>query len=164
MRDPRDIVVSWYFSVRFSHKPVGRIPEHRKEFENMSIKAGLIYSINYLHKFGLFYALSSWVEAPEIDPNVMLVRFEDLVREDNASIFGKIFDHCDIPVPEKILGQLLSDYSFDKLSGGRQKGVENTRDHYRKGVTGDWQNYFDSDISNVFSSKTGDLTYILDYQ
>jgi Sulfotransferase domain len=35
--------------------------------------------------------------------------------------------------------------------------------HYRKGVAGDWQNYFDSSLRRHFREVTGDLLDVLGY-
>lgn len=162
MRDPRDIVISWYFSVRYSHTPMGRIPEHREVLNSISISDGILYSIEYLHDFGLFAALQSWIDAPRRDPNVLLLRFEDMTAPDNL-VFKELFSHCDIRMPEKVLYQLLQDYSFERLSG-RKRGEEDRFAHYRKGVPGDWRNYFDDTIIARFKDVTSDLVTRLGYE
>lgn len=162
-RDPRDVVVSWYFSVRYSHRPVGRISEHREVLNDMPVSEGLLYSIDYLDEYGLFGALRSWADAPAKDPNVLLIRFEDMTAPSNLEVFRKVFSHCDIQMPDKVLSQLLDDHSFEKLSG-RKRGEEDQHTHYRKGVAGDWQNHFDDAITERFKAVTNNLVVQLAYE
>ena len=162
MRDPRDIVVSWYFSTRYSHAPMGKILERRKILNNMTIQNGMLYSIDELADLGLFDAMGSWESATERSPNVLLLRFEDITGRNHIHFFEKLFQHCDISMPPKVLEGLLRDYQFERLSG-RKKGQEDKRNHYRKGVAGDWRNYFNEKIVARFKNVTGELVTRLGY-
>jgi hypothetical protein len=163
MRDPRDVLVSWYFSSRYSHGLMGVVGDVRKMLSDIPKSEGLCYSINHLGEFGLFEALSSWVDAAREDKNVMLVRFEDITGDDAAIHFGRLFEHLDIAVPDPILRELLDEYSFERLSR-RKKGDEDKKAHYRKGVAGDWMNHFDDAVSTAFNDLTGDLIAKLGYE
>jgi len=163
-RDPRDIMISWYFSVKYSHKVVGRIAEHRQVLTTIPTKDGLTYTIDYLQEYGLFDALRSWTGAPIQDSNIVVVRFEDLTSSDNLQVFKGLFLHCDIQIPETELLSILQEYSFNKLSGGRKRGDENKSDHYRKGVPGDWKNYFDDAVVAKFKETTGNLVVQLGFE
>jgi hypothetical protein len=163
MRDPRDIAVSWYFSMRYSHAPMGKIPEHREELNRRPITEGILYTIEHLHNVGLFAALQSWVDAPRRDENIMLLRFEDMTAPDNLNGFKEFFFHLDTRMPEVMLCQLLQDYSFERLAG-RKRGEEDKLAHYRKGIHGDWRNYFDDTIIAEFKDRTGDLVIRLGYE
>lgn len=46
--------------------------------------------------------------------------------------------------------------SVERLSG-RAKGVEDRNVHYRKGVAGDWRNYFTDEVHQFSDDKAGDL-------
>jgi Sulfotransferase domain len=162
MRDPRDIVVSWYFSTKHAHVIMGEaMLRRRKELNNLSINDGMIYAIEFLSKVGRFSSMRSWVDAEENDPNVILVRYEDLVSQGNTGL-KKLFYDLDIQIPGKVLEDLIQAYSFKRLSG-RDKGKENQYSHLRKGVSGDWRNYFDSRIENRFYELCGDLNEYLGY-
>ena len=163
MRDPRDLVISTYFSQRYSHVPMGNIPKVRELLEGMSQKDGIRYMIRFLEDFGIYEALRSWVNSSKSDDNVLLIRFEDLIINDNLEIFKRLFSHTDIRIPEEVLCQLLQDYSFERLSGRRQ-GEEDKYAHYRKGSPGDWKTYFDSTIVAEFKEVTGDLVIHLGYE
>jgi Sulfotransferase domain len=156
MRDPRDILVSWYFSSKFSHSLIGNVGKVREVLHRQTVVDGLLYSIDHLNNYGLFAAQYSWLRASGSDPNVMVVRYEDLISANFIEVFQRIFNHCDIQIPEKTLSFLLSEHSFEKLSG-RQRGEEDQKAYYRKGVQGDWKNYFNDKIYSYFRNVTGDL-------
>ena len=162
MRDPRDLIVSWYFSVRFSHVAMGDIARVREELEGLSKADGLAYSMERLHEGGTFPTLRSWAEHAPDDPRVMLVRYEDLAGEDSFAVFRRLFDHLDIRVPDEKLAALLDAYSFKRLSG-RKRGQEDKRSHIRKGAAGDWRNHLDTDLMARFESIAGDLVGCLGY-
>ena len=66
-------------------------------------------------------------------------------------------------MPDSILSELLEENSFPRLSGGRNQGEEDKMNHFRKGISGDWKNYFDDEIENKFMDITCDLIDILGY-
>lgn len=100
LRDPRDIVVSWYFSVRYSHPIIGKLPKFRNDLENLSLSEGLKYSIDKIGEAGLFDAQRSWMHVSEDRENIRIFRYEDFVRDD-CSFLKQLFDYLDIEMPEK---------------------------------------------------------------
>ena len=160
-RDPRDIVVSWYFSSKLSHRLMGDLHDVRGSLSDLDEVEGLEYSIRHLDGFGLFEAQRSWIES-ESDTDAMVVRFEDLAGADSVAHFRKLFDHCRIALPDSVLEEVLDAYSFERLSG-RAKGVEDVNTHFRKGIQGDWRNHFVPEVEAVFEKVTGDLVHSLGY-
>ena len=77
VRDPRDIIVSAYFSHRYSH-PTQRWPElveHRAELERMPKEDGLYLEIDRAKK--LFSEMSNW----SYDcPNILEMKMEELTQ------------------------------------------------------------------------------------
>jgi len=163
MRDPRDLIVSTYFSSKNSHQLAGNMYKTRKTLNSMSFTEGMIFIIRQKQERGHFDALRSWRHAPEEDSNVLLLRYEDLTGPGSHNTFKLLLQHCDIKLPEDTLEALLNDYSFRKLSGGRKPGEEDTHSHYRKGTTGDWKEYFNEEITAAFKRYAGDLVSYLGY-
>jgi hypothetical protein len=162
-RDPRDIVVSWYFSARNTHKPRPSILAHREILQSVGRREGIEYSIRHLYEYGLFETMASWIDADKDDPNVLICYFEDLIKDDLAG-FRTIFQHCGIKVPMPVLKSLISRHSFLHQTGGRAPGQEDRTSHLRKGSSGDWLNYFDTRLQTLFTECAGDLVRRLRYE
>ncbi|GIG92196.1 sulfotransferase domain-containing protein [Plantactinospora endophytica] len=160
LRDPRDIVVSGYFSYRSSHTAMGDVPQVRSVLREKSVKDGLLHVIDHLEGRGTFRTLRSWATAPNTDA-IRLFRYEDLTGERQAEEVDQMMRHCGISIPPAELTALLSRYSFSKMRGGGEGA--GSVSHYRKGAAGDWRNHFDDDIHEVFTATTGDLVELLGY-
>lgn len=162
LRDPREILISWYFSAKFSHIPIGYIPELRSKLRRLSFTDSMLFAIDYLDEFGLFGSMRSWKEAEGKDSNIVLVRYEDLVTSSLES-FGRLFTFLDIGMTPATLLELIQIYSFKRLSG-RNVGTEDTKSHIRKGGSGSWKRHFNEKIESRFSDVTGDLVQRLGYE
>lgn len=158
-RDPRDLLVSSYFSTKDSHTPMGDVLEVRAVLREKSKKDGMLYLIEHLTKKGMFNAVRSWVEAPPSE-NVRLIRYEDLTGADQLAEMDALMRHCGIDIPRAELETLLDRYSFSRMNDRKKAGEVS---HYRKGKSGDWQNHFDDDIEQAFRQATGNLLDILGY-
>lgn len=163
MRDPRAITVSYYFSARYTHTSMGDVPEKRRILQQMSLKDGLVWTIRYLHSYGLYEALRSWKDAEEKDQNVLAVKLEHLRGLHKRKWFTEILQHCDIQVPNELLDALLRKYSFEEMKKRDHRVVAGIS-HYRDGAPHGWREYFDSDIKEEFRRCTGDLVEYLGYE
>ncbi len=165
-RDPRDIVVSWYYSMRDTHRLVGKVPQHRAVLRERSFEDGIAYAIEILSY--TFSFMRSWVYAAPHDPNVLMVRFED-VMADPASGLRTIFDHCRIPVSDALIGELTADYTKDRMreldeknrSFLAQRSVSDAS-HYRPQGSR-WTEGFSDQAAAQFEAVNGDLLELLGY-
>ncbi|MEU7904987.1 sulfotransferase domain-containing protein [Actinoplanes sp. NPDC049118] len=160
LRDPRDMVVSSYFSYRSSHTPMGDVPQVRRAIQDSSPKDGLLHVIGHLSRKGTFRSLRAWATAPSAEA-VRFFRYEDLTGEHQADELDRLLRHCGILLPPADLAALQSRYSFARMRGGR--GSATTVSHYRKGEPGDWRNHFDDDVYAAFTAAAGDLVELLGY-
>lgn len=160
IRDPRNIVVSWYYSMLNSHRPINnKVVKYRKKLNSMDYENGLKYCIR---KQSLkFSFMRSWVYSSD-DPNVLIIKFEDLINN-NFRELKKIFNHCGFDIPDSCLREVLEDYTKDKM---REKNLARRRDsksHYRK-KSSDWRKAFSDSHKKLFYQTTGDLVDILGYK
>jgi hypothetical protein len=56
------------------------------------------------------------------------------------------------------------DNRYEKKTSGRAPGTEDPRSHYRKGVAGDWRNYFQPEHKQRFKELYGDILVRLQYE
>lgn len=162
IRDPRDIVVSWYFSIKQSHPLLGKIPIHREILGELSIKEGIRYCINYLGEFGLFDSLRSWIDAKNVDPYLEVFRFEDITDpEKQYSIFCELFKHCKIKVSPVEIKSLLNKYKFSRM---KKRSNNSKFSHYRKGVPGEWKSIFDNKNLLLLSKVSKGAVEYLGYE
>ncbi|MFC2155562.1 sulfotransferase domain-containing protein [Acidobacteriota bacterium] len=166
MRDPRDILVSYYFSTRFSHAENPYVLEKRNILSKMVDKEALSYFINIInneHK-KMYYGMRTWCFAGEKDKNLLVCRYEDLTGRRQVDFFAKLFEHIGLRIPEEKTGDLLKKYRFKKLAKGRERGMEDQKSHFRKGISGDWKNYFMEEHKKAFKDAAGKLLIDLRYE
>jgi hypothetical protein len=140
IRDPREMIVSWYFSTKDNHlvDPVSMMAVHRKKLRKMTKEEGIRYVIDLFEWKGKFDVIRSWLNNRK-NKNVKVVKFEKLSFEPKNT-FEDVFAFLDIKVPDQELDKLVYDYSFEKLTG-RSRGEEDTTSHMRSGASSTWQSH-----------------------
>jgi len=158
IRDLRDTLISFYFSTKYSHPVIADAIQKRREcLQSIDIEQGLKYTLHEQLK-DCAVIVNSWANSKEL-----IMKYEDLL-EDELSQFSKILEHCKIVVPKEILLHAISSNSFEKKSGGRKRGQEDIKSHFRKGVSGDWKNYFSDSLKNEFKELYGELLIKTGYE
>jgi lipopolysaccharide transport system ATP-binding protein len=99
----------------------------------------------------------SWMN----DPETLVIKFEDLIED--PDLFEKIIEHCEMNVSKERLQQAFQNNSFEKLAG-HARGVEDQASHFRKGIAGDWRNYFSDPVKETFIKKFGQTLIKTNYE
>lgn len=152
IRDLRDTLVSGYFSAKASHTTDGypKIAELRARLTSMSQEEGLMHMTRFLLRWGVEMQRSWLASGAEV------IKFEDLLERD-AELFERVLiDQCELPVARERLRSVVEGARFRNLSGGREPGEEDPGSHWRKGVAGDWRNYFMDPLKERFKELWGD--------
>lgn len=202
IRDPRDIVVSGYFSHLKSH-PVSEAEspwlfQYRRHLQSLpDIEHGLLAEIEFCIPY--FERLRAWDYQ---NPNMLELCYETLIHQPEMT-FQQIFSFLGIKTPRfapltlavigidylrrrvfhketqwgtqrdtqiretlpaPLLRTVLWNNRFQRFSGGRKRGEENQTHHYRKGIAGDWHNYFSPRVKDAFKAQFGDLVIALGYE
>jgi lipopolysaccharide transport system ATP-binding protein len=159
IRDLRDTLVSVYFSVKFSHPMLSdELRAMRAKLESLELRQGLIWLMDeWLHHCATIQ--HSWLESGE-----RLLHFEDLNENDLELLEPILADELRVPLPRPRIRQVILNNRFEKVTGGRPRGLEDVSSHYRKGIAGDWRHYFTEDAKEQFKARFGDLLIATGYE
>ncbi len=159
IRDPRDVLVSAYFSHLHSHRLDPWLRAHRPALARLGQEDGMLLELETITG-KVLQNMQAWAYD---DPRIYETRFEVLTLRPDPE-FRKIFRFLGVPCGKDDLHQVVSRKSFQSLSQGRAKGQENIYHHYRKGIVGDWKNYFTERIKHAFKQHYGQLLIDLGYE
>ena len=165
IRDLRDTLVSLYFSLKVSHAIISeRVAEGHRRLNEMDLEEGFLYLCGKNGSETMEYQAkiqSSWFPVCQRG-DALLVRYEDLIANELPQ-FEKIVAHCEIDVSPAQLREIVGRNSFLSRAG-RQPGEDDVASHYRKGISGDWQNYFTPQIKEEFKRQFGQVLIETDYE
>ena len=163
VRDPRDVIVSGYFSHLGSHpdRDWPWLQRHRPFLRSLSKHDGLMVEMEFSALF-----MSHMLTWDYSNPNILELRFEDVISN-NIPCFTRIFSFLGLFSQKITMPQIIAamaKYSFANLSNGRTRGQEDSSSHYRKGQPGDWRNHFDSSHVDYFKKLYNPLLLKLGYE
>jgi len=92
------------------------------------------------------------------------VHYEKMLENTKQCLLDALSNHFGAEkVNEKDLDYIVNRYSFENQTG-RLPGQEDRKSDIRKGVAGDWQNYFNQEACQVFDYYAGNLLIDLGYE
>jgi hypothetical protein len=157
-RDPRDMLVSQVFFATNMQEEHGMhefyksLPDFGKRLKVAitGIDHSGVYMVSVKQRYATVF---EWLE----QPNVMCIRFEDLINRRDSTLEAML-DEVEsigykIPTPrEKALSILV-------------KAIQPKKSHtFRSGKTGDWREHFTEEHKDLFKDITGDLLVRLGYE
>lgn len=162
-RDPRDILVSMYFSHRFSHEvnhpEIGR---DRAVLATLGVPEGLDYllrSSGYFQR--IMREMAQW---PQPRRGYFETTFERLTTDPQGE-FGRIFAFLELPIGERTLAAILQHNSFSALKAGWAKSNPDAPvNHYRQGAPGDWRQHLVGASRERFRAEYGPLLVRLGFE
>jgi hypothetical protein len=183
IRDPRDIIVSGYFSHLYSHGLYSGSAEHILDWRRQLVAAatvedGLLLELEF--EAWNFENIANWDYG---NPAIMEIRYECLITNP-LGLFTQVAKFLGVSVPancfftslsmlrewllwrithksyrqhaclpQPILSHILRKHAFERKTGNRQRGEEDVKHHYRKGIAGDWRNYFTPRVEAAFEER-----------
>lgn len=168
-RDPRDIMVSWYYhTLHYSNKnhpefvdmyrsalnfdDINNIKANLPKFIDFNFTTPLSPRFTFNDFFDYWYGRAGTIEC----------RYESLIDDPVTTLFG-ICNQLGFEASIEKCASVAEEYSFKRLSD-REPGKEDTGNYLRKGIVGDWKNYFTGTARQVFQERVGERLVRLGYE
>lgn len=152
LRDGRDVMISYYCYLTGIRRFEGSF-------------------LDFLGKRDLYPCLwhehvESWLQCTS-QSELLLIRYEDLIRQPEIEL-EKMARFAGLPCDRERLRWAISNSTLDAMrrvekEKGRAFGPTQGFEFVRKGIVGDWQNYFDSTHKEVFKSYANQTLLRLGY-
>jgi hypothetical protein len=159
LRDPRDSIVSWAFSVAYSHATEDHIRLVRPAMLALDLRGKLEISMYTFWESSA--AQRSWARCQETESE-QLYTYERVISDPLAA-FTSMLDFLGFDAPGAVLATVVDRLSF-KARSAREPGQKDDFSHYRNGVAGDWRNYFDRSLAERFERVCPGLLCALGYE
>lgn len=161
VRDPRDIVVSAYYSHLYSHPKYGNLARHRDGLRSVPKDEGLLLEMESRER--QFARMLSW----DYDRDDVLELHMEDVTSDPQRALPEILAFLELGYDQGLdadtVAALVQSSDFSAIAG-RPRGVEDVTSHFRKGVAGDWMEHFTEDHIAYFKAHYNDLLLKLGYE
>jgi hypothetical protein len=155
VRDPRDILVSHYYSFE-NHAIPPRLSHSYEHFErerarraSMTIDDFVVHKIDFVRK-----ALVRYKEGLlQQHPHVLVLYYEDMIR-DFEGWLGQIVNYLDCSPPQAVIDSIVE----ETYASRRQKAQEgeNISNHYRKGQPGDYKEKLKPETIATLNARMAD--------
>jgi sulfotransferase family protein len=173
IRDGRDAAVSavhhtWNFGKpQKSNRASAKREIYRKNPHQLRKAGESIFAENHIRKLARDWGARvgrAIKDGPALlGTNYCEVRYEDLVKRSEEEV-RRLLVFLGAEANEKTVRQCVSSASFKRLSGGRERGEEDSSSFFRKGIVGDWKNVFTEQDKLVFKEEAGELITKLGYE
>lgn len=163
-RDPRDIMVSWYYHCLFPSEFSNRqLVEHTKAelgFSNYDdVRENLAKFIEYAFErqrspgFNWSHFFDSWHD----QSSAVHTSYESF-RENPVHELLRVSEALGFVCSNELAWQAVEQFSFQRLTG-REPGHEERGKFVRKGIVGDWKNQFTIEAAQIFDHYVGERLY-----
>lgn len=163
LRDPRDLVISWYYSAKYSHPPTEDINRVRSFLMNCSFVEGVKYSIDQMSEFGLFEGVKGWMGRAENKDLYRIYLYDDFV-EQYENFCLDLISFLDLKRRNISYDEIITKNSYENFSNGRNKGESDNKSHYRSASINQWKDEFNDELIEYFELKTNNLGKQYDHQ
>jgi len=99
----------------------------------------------------------------KLPTQVLIIKYEEL-KEQPEQKLAEVFSFLGVNSSKSIVRRSLNANKFKKLSGGRNPGEEDSDSFFRKGVVGDWRNYFSPENIETFKTISGSTLIAAGYE
>lgn len=168
-RDGRDVTVSWYFHCTHKFKfgnefLVDKVVRdlNIKDIADVQTNLPRFIEYSFVHQTSPHFSWSDFVRVWS-DRDVIHVKYENFLEDtvgELVSLYGKLTDkHLSLEEAQRIVDK----NSFQRMSG-RIPGTQESSSFFRKGIAGDWKNYFNEEAVEIFKHYGGKELVHLGYE
>lgn len=165
VRDPRDVWVSRYFH-QIHLSPDRSIMEAAGILSGEDDRDGFRKYVQYMliheKKHKPYFSYHEFIKRWSEHPGAFFLSYEKMHQDAVAGILGAL-EFMNIHVDRDKLNRAVESQRFEKITG-RAQGETDASSHKRKGIVGDWRNYFDADLLELIQREQADLLDRLGYQ
>jgi len=169
LRDGRDVMVSFYFHSYFknelyNHDLVDQMRMKLPFDDYNDVEKNLPRFIEYkfTKKWPPRFSWSQFVDN-WIDREAAVIKYEELLQDPVTNVGKAIEKVIKMKVNYSFISSIVEKYSFKNLSK-RASGYENRSSFMRKGISGDWKNYFNKEACELFDYYAGAQLVKLGYE
>lgn len=172
LRDGRDALVSYYHHMYFGNSilPERVFESYRnaapfKDFQdiNKNLPVYIEYMFTKYRLSGRSFTWSGFINSFYDKPGIVFVKYEDLLQDTAETLGNSIQQLTNTSVNKELVNKAVEKYSFESQTQ-RKPGEENKKDFLRKGIAGDWKNYFTKEACEVFDHYAGNELVMLGYE
>lgn len=95
--------------------------------------------------------------------HVVTVRYEDVLDNPHSALSSVLRSFLGREPDAEDVGHVVKRFSFARMAS-RDPGCEDRQSFFRKGIHGDWRNYFSAESCQVFDHYAGDVLIDLGYK
>ncbi len=83
-------------------------------------------------------------------PYAQAVLSYDRILGEGVSYLSGVFENAGCKIHSNIVEEAYRLFSFERMSGGRNRGDEDKNSFFRRGISGDWENHLSEEESKAF--------------
>jgi hypothetical protein len=145
-RDPRDADLSaaLYIKNALTHHALHHTLSNMSESDTLALmlSGGILkkYNEELVNYEGISYLTNNalkWIACK----HVIAIKYEDFFTKPFETM-KQILNEANVDIDDNYLKKIISEFSFSKFSNGRKQGEEDKASHFRKGIIGDYKNYY----------------------
>ncbi len=168
-RDGRDVMVSWYHQQLIPHglnalqvaRSRRELPLDDYEDVRKNLPAFIEYAFTRPHDPA--FSWSDFVRRWWGRKEAVHVRYEDLLRDTPGELRRVFRELTGERLPPERASAIAEEFSFERQAR-RRPGEEDRSSFLRKGVAGDWRNYFGPEARRTFDRYAGEELILLGYE
>jgi len=160
IRDPRDVLVSEYYSYAFSHSEPSKLGDKYVDFMKMRQKARNVtideYVVSECDRVCANYERYVSLLLDRYD-HVLVTKYEEMTSDFEAWL-KKILEKCEFKVSDQLLETILTE------AGHLKPTQEDVHQHIRKGMPGDYKEKLDRKTIDCIDTKFSSVLKRFDYK